>query len=155
MNSQLPELRDLPQALPSMSDEAYGNTVNEQLLPGEYDLFRDRRGFAPMKKSQYGVAARAPVAFPAFQPPQTMEEINLRRRQTEFATLSEQLAKGIITPEVFGQKSALLNLSDEQMDEAGLFLLNKKGGKRKSRCVKMNKMRRTRSNKRSNKRSRK
>jgi hypothetical protein len=64
--------------------------------------------------------------------------------------LSDQLAKGIIKPEVFQQKIDLLKLSDKQMDEAGLFGLNQ-GGKRKSRYSKMNKMRRTRSNKRSRK----
>ncbi len=153
-NSQLPELRDPPPALPPMSDVDYGNTVNAELLPHE-EIFRDRRGTGTQHDvAAQAPAARAPAVFPAFQRPQTMKEINLRKRQIEFANLSEQLAKGNITPEVFGQKSALLNLSDEQMDEAGLFLLNQ-GGKRKSRYLKVNKRRRTRSNKRSNKRSRK
>ena len=156
-NSQLPELRDPPPALPELSDEAYANIVNAGLLPGE-EMHRDRRGTETRYDevaAQAPVAARVPDAFPAFQRPKSMEEIDLRRRQREFMVLSEQLAKKIITPEVFGQKSALLNLSGPQMDEAGLFILNKNGGKRKSRYLKVNKRRRTRSNKRSNKRSRK
>lgn len=152
-NFQLPKLRDPPPALPELSGEAYANIVNAELLPDE-EIYRDRRGTG----TQYvEVAAQAPVAadaFPAFQRPQSMEEIIIRKKQKEFAKLSEQLAKGIITPEVFQQKSDLLKLSDEQMDEAGLFGLNK-GGKRKTRYSKMNKMRRTRSNKRSKKRSNK
>ena len=109
-NSQLPELRDPLPALPELSDEAYANIVNAGLLPGE-EMHRDRRGTTRYDE----VAAQAPVApdaFPAFQRPKSMEEIILRRRQHEFMVLSEQLANKIITPEVFGQKSAFLNLSD-------------------------------------------
>jgi len=74
-----------------LSEQAYANIENAGLLPGE-EIYRDRRGSGT--GTQYDeVAAQAPVAadadaFPAFQRPQSMEEINIRKKQKEFMKLS-------------------------------------------------------------------
>jgi hypothetical protein len=95
-NFQLPKLRDPPRALPELSDAAYADIENAELLPGE-EFHRNRKGTG----TQYvEVAAQAPVAvdaFPAFQRPQSMEEVIIRKKQKEFAKLSEQLANGVYT----------------------------------------------------------
>ena len=176
MSSRLPELRNPPPALPEMPLHEKIMFEKSLLLPGEigprplyHPSFDEPQGQAPVYQAaaafpapvyQAAAAYQAPVyqaaaAFPAFQAPKTMAEIEVRKKQHIFKDLEGQLSRKEITPDVFEKEVALLNLSQDEMDEAGLFLLNQEGGKRKSRYSKTNKRRRSRSNKRSKSRSHK
>jgi len=174
MSSRLPELRNPPPALPERPSHEKIIFEKSLLLPGEigprplyHPSFDEPQGQAPVQAAaafpapvyQAAAAYQAPVyqaaaAFPAFQAPKTMAEINLRRRQIKFKELEGKLSRKEITSDVFDKEVAPLDLSRDEMDEAGLFGLYQKGGKRKSRYLKTNKRRRSRSKSRSNKRQR-
>lgn len=160
------ELREAQPPLPLMSQEAYGNFENGDLLLGEFNMLRNRSGYArsPLTTQRNYQVAAAQAQAPAGQaqadqgPKSLAELLDLRRRQTEFTNLERRLALREISVDEYKQKVTSLNLSEDERDEAGLFLLQEqgRGGKRKSKKYhykkksnksKSNKRRRSRSNK--------
>ena len=180
------DLREAPPPLPLMSQEAYENFQNDQFLPGEKDMF----GFRPIPQehdlemfqfddgqaqaaagqaqaaagqAQAAAGQAQAAAGQAAQGPKSLAELlDLRKRQKKFTDLERQLALGDISVDEYKQKVTSLNLSEDERDEAGLFLLQEQGhgGKRKSKKYRYNKKSKTdkrhrsRSRKRSRRRSR-
>ena len=163
------DLREAPPPLPLMSQEAFEKFQNDQFLPGEKEMFGFRsipqEHDLEMFQFADGQAQAAAGQAQAAQGSKTLAELlDLRRRQKKFTDLERQLALGEISVDVYKQKVTSLNLSEDERDEAGLFLLqghgDGHGGKRKSnksrynKKSKTNKRRRSRSRKRSKRRSR-
>ena len=64
------------------------------------------------------------AAGQAAQGPKSLAELlDLRKRQKKFTDLERQLALGDISVDEYKQKVTSLNLSEDERDEAGLFLL--------------------------------
>jgi hypothetical protein len=175
------DLREAPPPLPLMSQEAFEKFQNDQFLLGEKDMFGFRsipqehdlemfqfadgqaQAAAGQAQAAAGQAQAAAGQAQAAQGAKTLAELlDLRRRQKKFTDLERQLALGEISVDVYKQKVTSLNLSEDERDEAGLFLLQGQGhghgGKRKSKKShynkksKTNKRRRSRSRKRSRRR---
>ena len=173
------DLREAPPPLPLMSQEAFEKFQNDQFLPGEkymfgfrpipqeHDLemfqFDDGQAQAAAGQAQAAAGQAQAAAGQAAQGPKSLAELlDLRRRQKKFTDLERQLALGDISVDEYKQKVTSLNLSEDERDEAGLFLLQGQGhgGKRKSKKYRYNKKSKTdkrhrsRSRKRSRRRSR-
>ena len=165
------DVREAPPPLPLMSQEAFEKFQNDQFLPGEKDMFgfrsipqeHDLEMFRFDDGQAQAAAGQAQAAAgQADQGPKSLAELlDLRRRQKKFTDLERQLTVGDISVDEYKQKVTSLNLSENERDEAGLFLLQQDhGGKRKSKKSrykkksKTNRRRRSRSQKRSRRRYR-